>query len=112
MAAVAAGASPAATTAQPTSIVTRLGVSTTEFSCDTNGVGDCHYLVLHSLCQEKFEAPGRKLRTCTYTEATPPFRIRSGERRTVTNLASDFLYTMKVGSAPTVDEVLRAPTPH
>lgn len=104
--AIAADA-PAATT-----VVTRLGTSTTEFSCTTSGAADCHYLILHALCNERFVAPGQKERVCSYSQAAPAFRIRSGERKTVGNLAADFLYTMKLGVAPTVQDVLNNPIKH
>ncbi len=95
----------------PTTVVTRLGTSATEFSC-TGGAADCHYLILHALCNERFVAPGQKERVCSYSEAAPPFRIRSGERKTFGNLAADFLYTMKPGAAPTVQDVLNNPIKH
>jgi len=104
--AAAAGAGPA------TTVVTLLGTSSTSFSCVTSDGRDCHYLVVHALCNERFVAPGQKERVCTYSEAAPAFRLKSGERKTVGNLASDYLYTMKVGVAPTVDDVLRNPVKH
>ena len=108
-----AQAQAAAADAAPSStVVTRLGVSSTEFSCTVSGGRECHYLILHSLCNERFIAPGQKERTCTYTEAAAPFRIKSGERRKISGLAQDYLYTMKVGVAPTVEDVLREPIKH
>lgn len=99
----------AAGTPPATTVVTLFGTSSTSFSCVTSDGRDCHYLVVHALCNERFVAPGQKERVCTYSEAAPPFRIKSGERKTIGNLASDYLYTMKVGVAPTVDDVLRNP---
>jgi hypothetical protein len=104
--AVAADAAPSST------VVTRLGVSSTEFSCSDSAGRECHYLILHSLCNERFLAPGQKERSCTYSEAAPPFRIKSGERKKISGLAQDYLYTMKVGAAPTVQDVLREPIKH
>jgi hypothetical protein len=100
-----------ATTA-PLTTVTRLGTSSMDVSCTFALGGACHYLILTSLCQEKFLPDGTKERTCRYDQAVPPFRLRSGERKTVTSLPADFLYTMKIGSAPTMDECIRAPLPH
>lgn len=110
-AASCASSADAADTVAPVSITTRLCTSTTTFSCNPQGLEDCHYLILHSLCQERI-ADGRKERHCLYTQAAPPFQIGAGQTRTVANLQQDFLYTMKIGSAPTVDDVLRAPLRH
>ena len=107
----AASSAGAADTVPPVSITTRLGTSATTFSCNPGGLGECHYLILHSLCQERI-VNGQKERHCQYTQAAPRFQIGEGQTRTVANLQQDYLYTMKVGSAPTVDEVLRAPLPH
>ncbi|WP_146171858.1 hypothetical protein [Pseudoduganella armeniaca] len=92
--------------------VTQLGKSTVELSCAAASSASCHYLFLSSLCQERFLANGVKERACRYMEATPPFQIRPGERKTVTDLPADFIYTMKLGAAPTADECLRSPIPH
>ncbi len=112
LAASAAAPARAADAPATTTVVTRLGVSTTEFSCSTGDGRACHYLLVHALCNETFLAPGHKERTCTYSEAAPPFQLKSGERKTIANLAADFLYTMKVGTAPTLDDVLRNPIKH
>jgi hypothetical protein len=98
--------------ARPYQIVTRLGVSTTTFGCGEGNIGTCHYLVLKSLCQEKMLDSRVKERTCNYMEAVPPFRLLPGEKRTVANLPADYLYSMKMNATPTVDEVLKAPSPH
>lgn len=92
--------------------VTQLGKSTVDLSCGSTSPAACHYLFLSSLCQERFLADGTKERTCRYAQATPPLRIGAGERKTVTDLPGDFIYTMKLGTAPTADECLRNPIPH
>lgn len=107
----AAACAGAAGPVSPVTVTTRLGTSTTTFSCSSTGLADCHYLILHSLCQERI-VNGGKERLCQYTEAAPRFQIGAGETRTVANLQQDYLYTMKIGSAPTVEDVLRAPVRH
>jgi hypothetical protein len=102
----------AAESAQPYQVVTRLGVSTTTFGCGEGNLGICHYLILKSLCQEKMLDTRTKERTCNYMEAVPPFRLLPGEKKTVGNLPADYLYTMKMNATPTVDEVLKSPSPH
>ncbi|MFB9287394.1 hypothetical protein ACFFTM_03400 [Pseudoduganella plicata] len=92
--------------------VTRLGTSIMDVSCTVAAGGRCHYLFVTSLCQEKLLRDGTKERTCRYDQAVPPFQLRSGERKTVGGLPADFLYTMKFGAAPTMDECIRAPIPH
>ncbi|WEF31370.1 hypothetical protein [Pseudoduganella chitinolytica] len=106
VAAAAAPLPPAVTT------VTHLGKSTVDLSCGRTSAAPCHYLFLSSLCQERFLADGTKERTCRYAPATPPLQILPGERKTVTGLPGDFIYTMKLGKAPTADECLRNPIPH
>jgi hypothetical protein len=112
LAAAGACAAEPAPTAQPYQIVTRLGVSTTTFGCVEGNIGTCHYLILKSLCQEKMLDHRTKERTCQYMEAVPPFKLAPGEKRTVGNLPADYLFTMKVNATPTVDEVLKSPSPH
>jgi len=97
---------------QPYVIVTRMGVSTTIFGCGVGNVGVCHYLILKSLCLDKMLDERIKERTCSYTEAVPPFKLLPGEKRTVGDLPADYLYTMKMNATPTVDEVLKSPSPH
>jgi len=97
---------------QPYVIVTRLGVSTTTFGCGAGNIGVCHYLILRSLCQDKMLDERTKERTCSYTEVVPPFKLLPGEKRTVVDLPADYLYTMKMNATPTVDEVLKSPSPH
>jgi len=92
--------------------VSRLGSSTMTLSCGAGSPVACHYLILKSLCQERFLDDGAKERSCSYMEAVPAFHIQSGESKTVANLPSDFIYTMKPGRAPTVSECLAAPIPH
>lgn len=111
IAAAAAGAE-AAPAAQPYQVITRMGVSTTTFGCGEGNMGVCHYLILKSLCQEKMLDNRTKERTCNYLEAVPPFRLAPGEKKTVGNLPADYLYTMKMNATPTVDEVLKSPSPH
>ena len=112
MLASAATTSWAAPAAQPFSVTTRLGMSTTTFSCETAAKAACHYLILNSLCQEKLVAGGAKERSCQYTQAVPPFQIKAGERKTVANLPADYVYTMKLGADPAPQDVLRSPVPH
>ena len=88
---------------------TRLGNSTTTFSCV--GLGNCHYLLLNSLCQEKMSDKVAKERRCAFTEAAR-FTLLPGQTKTVADLPSDFLYAMKMNSDPTPQEVLNAPVPH
>jgi hypothetical protein len=109
---LAAAGAWAAEAAQPYQVVTRLGVSTTTFGCGEGNLGICHYLILKSLCQEKMLDTRIKERTCSYMEAVPPFRLLPGEKKTVGNLPADYLYTMKMNATPTVDEVLKSPSPH
>jgi hypothetical protein len=109
---LAAAGAWAAEPSQPYQVVTRLGVSTTTFGCGEGNLGICHYLILKSLCQEKMLDTRTKERTCSYTEAVPPFRLLPGEKKTVGNLPADYLYTMKMNATPTVDEVLKSPSPH
>jgi hypothetical protein len=111
-AAAFASANAVADSIQPHLVVTRLGVSTTTFSCGGVRPGGCHYLILTSLCQEKMLDERTKERSCSYKEAVPPFVLLPGEKKTVANLPADFLYTVKTGATPTVDEVLQSPTPH
>ena len=110
--AVFAGAGALAAPPQPYVIVTRLGVSTTTFGCGPGNVGVCHYLILKSLCQDKMLDKRTKERTCSYIPAVPPFKLLPGEKRTVGDLPADYLYTMKMNATPTVDEVLKSPSPH
>jgi hypothetical protein len=110
--ALAAAGTCAAEPAQPYQIITRMGVSTTTFVCGEGNLGTCHYLILKSLCQEKMLDSRTKERICSYTEAVPPFRLLPGEKKTVGNLPADYLYTMKMNATPTVDEVLKSPSPH
>jgi hypothetical protein len=111
-AAVLASASAAAEPAPAGVTITRLGVSTTTFSCGAGNTGGCHYLILTSLCQEQMLDSSTKERTCKYKEAVPPFTLMPGEKKTVGNLPSDYLYRMKTGTAPTVDDVLKSPMSH
>jgi hypothetical protein len=111
-AAVFAGAGALAAPPQPYVVVTRLGVSTTTFGCGAGNQGVCHYLVLKSLCRDKMLNDLTKERTCSYTEAVPPFKLLPGEKKTVGDLPADYLYTMKMNARPTVDEVLKSPSPH
>lgn len=104
-----ASAAPEGADFLPQLVTTRLGVTNATFSCNAGNAGDCHYLLLYSLCQEKFLDDGQKERSCRYKEATPRFQLAPGEHKTVTALVSDFLYATKVGSAPTVEECVRAP---
>lgn len=110
--AVLASAGALAAPPQPWVVVTRLGVSTTTFGCGIGNAGVCHYLILKSLCQEKMLDARTKERTCSYTEAVPPFKLLPGEKKTVADLPADYLYTMKMNATPTVDEVLKSPSPH
>ena len=105
-----AGAPAASEPAIAYTSVTRLGVSTTTFSCGRN-LGICNYLVLTSLCQDKLLDNGVKEKTCRYTLPVPPFRLLPGQRTTVSNLPSDLLYTMKVNAAPTPADVVNSPVP-
>lgn len=107
-----AGAGALAAPPKPYVIVTRLGVSTTTFACGAGNLGVCHYLILKSLCQDKMLDERTKERTCSYIEAVPPFKLLPGEKRTVGDLPADYLYTMKMNATPTVDEVLKSPSPH
>lgn len=107
-----AGAGVLAAPPQPYVIVTRLGVSTTTFGCGAGNTGVCHYLILKSLCQDKMLDERTKERTCSYTEVVPPFKLLPGEKRTVGDLPADYLYSMKMNATPTVDEVLKSPSPH
>ena len=111
-AAVLASAGALAARPQPYVIVTRLGVSTTTFGCGVGNVGVCHYLILKSLCQDRMLDDRTKERTCSYIEAVPPFKLLPGEKKTVGDLPADYLYTMKMNATPTVDEVLKSPSPH
>jgi hypothetical protein len=111
-AAAFASANAVADPIQPYLVVTRLGVSTTTFSCGLTNLFGCHYLILTSLCQEKMLDSRTKERTCSYKEAVPPFALLPGEKKTVGNLPADFVFASKGGSTPTVGEVLRAPTAH
>jgi len=92
--------------------VTQFGTSTADFACKNSISDACQFLIVNSLCEDKVLANGTKERTCRYTEAVPPFSIKSGEKRTVPNLPGDFIYTMKIGTAPTMEECIRAPYPH
>ena len=96
----------------PVTSVTRLGTAIIDVSCTVAVGGTCHYLFVTSLCQEKILPDGTKERTCRYDQAVPPFQLRSGEKKTIAGLPADFLYTMKFGTAPTMDECIRAPVPH
>jgi hypothetical protein len=88
---------------------TRLGNSTTTFSC--GGLGICHYLLLNSLCQEKMLDKVIKERSCRYTEAAR-FTLIPGQKKTVANLPADYLYKMKMNEDPTAQEVVDSPVPH
>jgi hypothetical protein len=107
-----AGAGAPTTAFQPVYTVTRLGTSTMQVICGARSNQDCHYLILKSLCQERLTDDGGKEKTCRYMEAAPPFRLAPGEKKTVANLPSDFIYTMKSGKAPTAAETLAAPIAH
>jgi acyl-coenzyme A synthetase/AMP-(fatty) acid ligase len=109
LAIASAGADPVSAT--PYMTITRLGMSTTEFRCVVAMGADCHYRLLTSLCQEKMLDNGTKERTCRYTEPVPAFKLGAGEKRTVTNLPSDFLSMMKPGATPSYDEVVRSAPP-
>ena len=97
---------------QPVETVTRLGTSTMTVIYQARSTQSCHYLVLKSLCQERLTSDGGKEKTCRYMEAVPPFRLAPGESKTVARLPSDFIYTMKSGTAPTAAECVSAPAMH
>ena len=99
-------------TAQSVTTVTRLAKATISFSCGHGSSGACNYLILNSVCQEALLADGTKERTCRYVQAVPPFRLKEGETKTVTNLPADFLYTMKGDRMPTAEECVAAPMAH
>jgi hypothetical protein len=107
-----AGTEAAAEPSQPYQVITRLGVSTTTFSCGARNLLGCHYLILSSLCQEKMLDSRTKERSCSYKEAVPPFALLPGEKKTVENLPADYVYATKGGSTPTFDEVIRSPGAH
>lgn len=92
--------------------VTRLGSVTTTFSCGAMSTGACNYLILNTLCQEKMLGNGMKEKTCRYTEAVPAFQIKQGESKSIANLPADYLYSMKVGAVPTIEDCMKAPIPH
>jgi hypothetical protein len=52
-----------------------------------------------------------KERSCRYTEAAR-FTLIPGQKKTVSNLPADFLYTMKMNGDPSAQDVLNAPVPH
>jgi len=97
--------------ASPYMTVTRLGMATTELHCVAGIGASCHYRLLTSLCQEKMLDNGTKERSCRYMEPVPAFTLKPGEKRTISNLPSDFLSMMKPDATPTYDEVVRSAPP-
>ncbi len=98
--------------AQPVTTVTQMGSATTTFSCSPTSGKVCHYLIVSSICQETLLAGGAKERRCTYSQAVPPFQLKAGEPKTITHLPADFLYTMRLDRAPTIEECIAAPIAH
>jgi hypothetical protein len=101
--ALSAAAAPVATT------TTVMGKSMSQFTCGARGPS-CHYLILTSLCSDKMDKDGTKIRTCEYSMAVPPFELKPGETKTVTGLPSDAIYKQTVGKPPTVTDCMNDPT--
>lgn len=91
---------------------TRIGAATSEFICTATPTGVCNYLILASLCDEKLLDDGTKERNCRYSLAAPPFQLKQGAKKVVSNLPADFIYTMKADTAPTASDCLNSPMRH
>jgi hypothetical protein len=101
--ALGASAAPVATT------TTLVGKSTLQFTCGS-ATPNCHYLILTSLCNDKMGKDGNKIRTCEYSMPVPPFELKPGESKTVTDLPSDVIYKQTVGTPPTVSDCINNPS--
>ena len=98
-----AGAAPVATTS------TVMGKSMLQFACGSRAPS-CHYLILTSLCNEKMGKDGNKIKTCEYSMPVPPFELKPGESKSVTDLPSDAIYKQTVGKPPTVWDCINNPS--
>lgn len=89
-----------------------LGTSTLEVTCQSSPGATCNYLILSPMCADKDLGEGKKQTTCHYNAAAPLLKLKSGERKTLSNLPGDFFYCVKTNVNPTATECINSHIPH